>query len=83
MFSVRHNMCFLLAVQASCFGLVNSSVIRPLYKINSKNTVITCQHKGMYSIKLVLARQANLISQYKNIKCKVLECNTQIDMSLL
>jgi membrane protein CcdC involved in cytochrome C biogenesis len=82
-FSVRHNMCCLLEVQASCFGLMNSSVFRPLYKINIKNTVMTRQHKGMYFIKLVLTRQANLISQYKNINCKVLKCNTQIGMSLL
>lgn len=40
-------------------------------KINSKNTVMTCQHKGMYSIKLILARQASLINQCKNIKYKV------------
>ena len=83
-FSFRCNICFLLEVQATFFfWLINSSVIRPLYKINNKNKVMIYQYSGMYSIKLVLARQTYLINWYENIKCKVLRHNTQIDMSVL
>ena len=42
-FPVRRNTYFISEVRAICFGLINESIIRLLWKIISKNTVTTCQ----------------------------------------